>query len=321
MRVLKSSCMLAFAVGTLLSATVHAQSPPPEYFPLQTGNSWLFRATSNDPNAEASFRSISIGRKEVVGDREYFNVQYFERSALLRAETDGSIVALNRASNAEEPWLNLGLPVGSSFESHIDQCTQTGRIESREAEVKTPAGLFQNATEVSFQGNCADAGALKQYFVAGVGPVSHTESNFAGPRQYELVYFRAGSANVTGQELSFTLALDARVYRVGGTLGVRLTARSTDPNPIELHFPSGQSYDLKIFDENGKLVHTWSDGRPFPMIIRNEQFGPGELTYGFPVPLNGAGLPPGRYKAQGYLTTNPVMFLGEVWFEIAEFLP
>jgi len=104
-------------------------------------------------------------------------------------------------------------------------------------------------------------------------------------------------------------------------MGVRLTARSMHPQPIRLHFPSGQSFDLKIFDQTGKVVYVWSASRIFPMIIRDEQFGPGELSYGFSVPLNGTGLAPGRYKAQAYLTTEPMMFLGEVPFEISEFLP
>jgi hypothetical protein len=57
------------------------------------------------------------------------------------------------------------------------------------------------------------------------------------------------------------------------------------------------------------------------MIVRDEQFGPGELSYGFSVPLKGTGLPPGHYKAQPYITTRPVIFLGEVPFETSEFLP
>jgi hypothetical protein len=321
MTIFKPSFMLPLTIATLLSTVAWAQIPPAEYFPLQTGNSWVFRSIADNPNLEPSYRTISVGGKETIRDREYFNVRYFDRSVALRAASDGSIVAFNRTSGAEEPWLQLGLPAGSTFESHIDQCVETGRIESRTANVTTPLGEFRNALRVSFQGNCFDAGVTEQHYVAGLGPVTHTESNFAGPLQYRLVYVRAGSSNVTTQELSFTVALDSRVYRVGGTMGVRLTARSTHPQPIRLHFPSGQSFDLKIFDESGKVVYVWSAARIFPMIIRDEQFGPGELSYAFSVPLNGTGLPLGHYRAQAYLTTNPMLFLGEVPFEISEFLP
>jgi hypothetical protein len=79
-------------------------------------------------------------------------------------------------------------------------------------------------------------------------------------------------------------------------MGVRLTLRSTHPDPITLHFPSGQSFDLKIYDEAGEIVYTWSAGKFFTLIIRDNQLGPGERTYGFAVPLGA--LRPGRYKAQ-----------------------
>src|SRR5919106_1866228 len=131
MNIFKPSLMLLLTIATLLSTVAWAQIPPAEYFPLQTGNSWVFRWTSNNPNLEPLYRSISVGGKETIRDREYFNVRYFDRSVALRAEPDGSIVALNRTSGTEEPWLRLGLPAGSTFESHIDQCVQAGRIESR----------------------------------------------------------------------------------------------------------------------------------------------------------------------------------------------
>jgi hypothetical protein len=308
---------------TVLSTTALAQTSPAEYFPLQTGNSWLLRAAGSGSasETESTYRSITVGAQETIQGREYFNVRYLGRAVTLRAEPDGAIVSLNRESGMEQPWLNLGLPAGGTFESHIDDCTTSGRVESRDATIVTPIGEFRNALHISFQGSCADAGTSAQHYVAGIGPVSHTEANLAGPRKYDLVYYRAGSSHMTSQEMSFTVALDARVYRIGGVMGVRLTARSTDPQPIQMHFPSGQSYDLKIIDANGNVVYTWSASRIFPLIIRDEQFGPGELSYGFSVPLNETGLPPGRYKAQAYITTAPVMFLGEVPFEISEFLP
>ena len=168
--------------------------------------------------------------------------------------------------------------------------------------------------QIRFQGSCADAGTTQEFYARGTGLASHEETSIAGPRRYELVYFRAGSANAAGQEVSFTIGLDAPRYQAGSNMAVRLTLRSTHPDPVTLHFPSGQSYDLKIFNEAGDTVYVWSAGRAFTLIIRDEPFGPGERTYGFPVPLGD--LPPGRYSVQGYLTTSPQMYLGETSFEI-----
>jgi hypothetical protein len=102
---------------------------------------------------------------------------------------------------------------------------------------------------------------------------------------------------------------------VGGVLAARLTLHSTSPDPIQLHFPSGQSFDFQIFNEKGDTVFTWSANRSFVMIIRDEMFGPGEETFGLAAPL--ANLPPGRYKAEAFLTTDPIRYRADVAFEIA----
>ena len=147
-----------------------------------------------------------------------------------------------------------------------------------------------------------------------VGLLSQEETSIAGPRRWDLVYYRAGARSAARPELSFTMALDAARYQFGSNLSARLTLRSTAADPLDLFFPSGQSYDFKIFDENGKIVYTWSANKAFTLIIRNERFGPGERTYGLIAPLGD--LPPGRYKAQGYLTTSPIVFTAEAAFEI-----
>ena len=286
------------------------------YFPLEVGNTWMYRLTGAQVQSETAFRTVSVEGIEKLNEREYFRVVYFGRTVHLRSDADGVVVAFNRVSGGDQPWLSLGAAEGSTFEAQIDGCTKSGKIESRSAETTTPAGRFQNAVQIRFQGNCADAGITQQFYASGVGLVSHEETTIAGPRRFELVYFRTGSANGLGPEVSFTIGLDAPRYQAGANMGVRLTLRSTHPDPIALHFPSGQSFDLKILNQAGDIVYTWSADRLFALIIRDEQFGPGERTYGFAVPLGN--LPPGRYVAQGYLTTSPRQYLGEASFEITQ---
>ena len=176
----------------------------------------------------------------------------------------------------------------------------------------TPAGRFTDTVQIGYRGQCADAGITQQIFAKEVGLVVHEETSIIGPRRFELQYFRTASTPNT--DFSFTVGLDAPRYVAGIEMSVRLTLRSTQPDPVKLHFPSGQSFDLKIYDEAGGIGYTWSADKLFAMIIRDEEFGPGERTYAFTAPLGN--LPPGRYKAQAYLTTSPQTYLGEVPFEI-----
>ena len=297
----------------LLAISTAAMAQTVDYFPLESGNIWMYRSTVSR-TSDLAFRTISVEGRETVNSSDYFRVQYFGRPLYLRSNADGSIVSLNRTTNTEEPFLKPGAVVGTTFESHIDQCTNSGHIDVRGSEIATPAGIFTDTTNITFRGNCADAGTTRQIYAAQVGPVLHEETSFAGPRRYELVYFRAGSATGGTAEKSFTIALDALQYPAGGEMNVRLTLRSTLPDPFTLVFPSGQSYDLKIFNEAGDIAYTWSADKAFILIYREEKFGPGERTYGFPIPLGN--LPPGRYKAQGFLTTSPIAYLAEISFEI-----
>ncbi len=305
-------------VASLASCLVFASALPgqsPSWFPLAVGNSWLYRSAPGNRPANFETRSISVHGKESIGSREYFQVEFFGQELLLRTESsDQSVVLYDRGFNAEQPFLSLGGRVGTTFPTRIGECTSQGTIASRDASVTTPAGAFTGAVGASFQGRCADAGLTRAVFAPGVGLAVSEESTFGGPRWFELIYYRVGSSTGSGQETSFTVALDAPRYPAGGTLQARLTLRSSSPDPINLRFTSGQSFDLKIFDAQGRIVYTWSADKLFVMMIRDEKFGPGEKTYALNAPLGN--LPPGRYKAQAYLTTDPSMYLGEVSFEI-----
>jgi hypothetical protein len=131
-------------------------------------------------------------------------------------------------------------------------------------------------------------------------------------------------------QLSFGMALDNSVYTVNRmppvpvpppvpTLTARLTLRNT-AQPITLTFPTGQSYDLEIRNENGAVVYRWSDGRAFTQVFRTETFGPGEKSFTVQAPLAGADknpLPQGKYVAEGWLTTQGTKtFDASVGFEI-----
>jgi len=305
----------ALAGSLALAWALPAQTA--SWLPLETGNTWLYRSVNLNSSrlVMPDYRLISVHGSEAIGGQEYFDVSYFGREVALRADpSTGSVVVYDPASGSEQPWLSLGLPVGGTFPTHIGPCPATAEIASRDASVDTPSGQFTGAVQVKFLGNCVDVGVLQQFYAPSVGLVSDEERTIFGALRYELVYYRVGSTAASTPEVSFLFATGSPQYSPGGRLEARLTLRSTSPSPIRLHFPSGQSFDLKILNDQGDIVYQWSKGRFFTMIVRDETFGPGERTYGLAAPLDG--LPPGRYTAQGYLTTDPLMYLGQASFEI-----
>ena len=93
-----------------------------------------------------------------------------------------------------------------------------------------------------------------------------------------------------------------------------MTLRVVQDQPLNLTFGTSQLYDLVIRNANGDAVYRWSDGKAFAQIVQTVPFGPGEKN--FTVVAN-LGFPPGKYTAEGYLTTSGTKsYTATVGFEI-----
>jgi hypothetical protein len=243
-------------------------------------------------------------------------VQFFERSVLVRQTGEGSLVSYDPASRQERLWLPFAAAEGQRTTSEFDTCSKAATVRSKSASVKTNLGDFNNALQLTYEPVCADAGVTTQFFIPYVGLVQQESTTFAGPLRYELLYSRTGITNLETGQVSFAMALNGSTFRAGqdSEILVRLTLRSTHPDPISLVFPSGQNYDLKIYNDRGEIVYVWSADKLFPLIFRTETFGPGEKTFAFPIPIGQ--LRAGRYAAEGYLTTEPRKYSAVVDFEV-----
>jgi hypothetical protein len=235
----------------------------------------------------------------------------------LRA-TESGISAFNTTSGQENSWLPFDAAIGVSTPVDIEPCTKAAKVESRSAKVKTPGGEWSNAIQFTFEQSCADAGVTTMYFVPDVGPVVYETTSIAGPVRRELIYGRAGSTAVEASQVGFTVALDAPLYKKpdDAAIMVRLTLRNTHALPVVLTFPSGQNYDLRIWNDRGEIVYTWSADKLFPQVFRREQLAQGERTFAFSVPLTS--LPVGRYVVEAWLATQAREYVGIVGFEVAQ---
>jgi hypothetical protein len=309
--------LAGMAWGLLLASALAAQTP--DYFPLEVGNTWLYKAITiigTQPlQLSTTYQTMRVTGTERIDDQQYFAVSYFGRDVLLREDPPtGNILVYDRAAGAESPWVPLGLPVGESFSSSLDPCSPQGQIVSRTDTIGVPLGAFTDEIQVRFQNSCSDAGITTQYYAPNVGLIRQDQSSFAGPVFYRLIYYRIGDRTGAVPEVSFTVAVDAPAYVPGNLLGARLTLRNTGSDGVSLHFGSGQSFDLKILNDRGESVYTWSSDKSFVMMARDEILQPGELTYGVTVPL--AEVPAGHYVTQAYLTTDPIVYSGQVAFDV-----
>jgi hypothetical protein len=259
---------------------------------------------------------VEVQARETLDGREYFRVKFFEQEKLyLRRADNGSIVVYDSELKQERTWLPAELQEGQTVEAFMDQCSKTAVVRSNNAEVKTDLGEFNTVLHLAYQASCADAGVTEQFFLPYIGLLIHETTSIAGPVRHELVYSRTGSTAVDAKTNAFTLSLDAAQYKAGedAKLLARVTLRVSEP--LVLTFPSGQSSDMRILDSKGEIVYFWSADKLFPMIYRGEErIAPGERSYVMEAPLGL--LPPGKYTAEAWLTTQPLLYTASVSFEI-----
>jgi hypothetical protein len=304
-----------FTIFTILPFSVPAQAA--DYFPLQPGNQWIYR--SSQP-----FRStwiVEVTGQRIVAGHEYFEVRGLSGVTLLRKNDAGTLVFYDLGEQREKNWVAFGAPVGEAFPTEVDPCNRSAVIRSHAAKLRGPLGEFDNGLEVAYPiSGCADAGLTREVFLPFVGLVERRQSNIAGEQVFSLIYARLGGYTVFSEkEHSFGVTLDSSSYQRGDTITARLTLRNTQPEPLQLTFPSGQDYDLVIRDASGAVVYRWSDGRAFVQIFRMIPVQ-GERLWLILVPIGAGGpaLRPGNYTLTANLAVNEIKLEASVPIVVRE---
>ncbi|HEX2204445.1 MAG TPA: BsuPI-related putative proteinase inhibitor, partial [Longimicrobium sp.] len=101
---------------------------------------------------------------------------------------------------------------------------------------------------------------------------------------------RSGGDAAAPEALASSLQVEASAE------GARLVLRVTNVSgaPLALVFPTGQTYDFAVREENRELWR-WSAGRGFTQAVREETLAPGETrtwaeTWSAPAALRGRAL-------------------------------
>jgi hypothetical protein len=309
---------------SLLAASVAAFAAGPDYFPLFVGNVWVYRGAGTRAD---SILQLEITRAAVFNGKGYHLLHGLpEKDYWLRMDDNGALLELEAGPEAdldrpgipERVWYAFYTPVGQEYATWLGGvCCGRAVVSSRNASYKGPIGEFNSALEVRYPGTF-QVGIDRELFLPYVGMIYRSVAT-GGPSYatYDLIYARLGGVTViSGPELTCSLSLDHSIYTANlmppldprtsvPLMTARLTLRNT-AEPVQLTFPSGQSYDFVIRNEKGETVYRWSDGKAFTMAIRTETFGPGEKNFMIQVRLgsaDGKPFPQGKYVAEGWLTT------------------
>lgn len=317
--------------GLLFLLCLTASAAGSGYFPLETGNQWVYRCSGLCGD---TLPVLSISKEAVYDGRHYWLFKGFSGGeAWLREDDQGVLWAYAPATGVENQWYAFLTAEGGSFATSVDPCSTSATLASRNYPFEGPAGSYPGSLRIVYPlGPCRDAGLSEEFFGRGVGLLRRTDTTIAGPRTYDLIYARTGGTTMVAQpELQFSLTLDRSVYTANlmppidpqtsiPQMTARLTLRNTTSQPLVLTFGSGQRYDLQLKNEGGEVVYRWSDGKMFTMAFGQERYGPGETNYTIVNKLSGKDgkpLPAGTYVAEGWITcSEPGPYRATVGFEV-----
>jgi len=290
-----------------------AQAPPRvraglrPYFPLATGNQWVYVERGRLAGEAITVEVAASGR---LGGNTYYQLNGFSGApAWVRYTLAGELVQYDPSGGPEKLWYAFSSPSGAGYRPQLPEpCLQQASIRTHNLEVRVPAGVFSSSLAIDYNpGPCADAGFSEEVFAPGVGLVRRTAITIAGPRTLELAYARIDGAAIAIPEAGFGLSIDRPAYSGGATLSARLSIRNSTPLPLALQFNSGQQHDLVVRDGAGRQVFLWSEGRAFIQALTRLELSPGERNIIVEVPLAdraGRAFPEGRYTVEAWLTTS-----------------
>lgn len=276
------------AAGALLAS--------PEHLPLRTGNTWTYRQAATSQEF-----TITVGLPALIDANTYYRLTGYVSTPLwVRFGEDGNLFYRDE-ENSRDALLTGFQPVsGGWYDVPFRVCEQQERPEDVRAPAEPPFPFITSALVLRYRVlNCADAGVTEEQYAPNVGLIQRTVTTIAGPRTYSLVRAQVGALSVQPESGART-TLTLQEPSATGERIARLEIRINGPEPFPLHFNSSQEFDFALRNAAGQIVWTWSADKSFLQVIRDEStLG---RSWSAVIPL--AGLSPGRYSLEGWVTSG-----------------
>ncbi|AOE50299.1 BsuPI-related putative proteinase inhibitor [Kangiella sediminilitoris] len=198
----------------------------------------------------------------------------------LWVSNEGDVLYWETESNNKKLLVDFNDPAGTQYNVQLDGCNDTATIVQKQQSLVTSAGEFKNAVELKFSGYCFDEGLDSAWFVPNVGLVEWTQDSLLGPVTFELQHAKVGGMTIPthdGLEMTAQFPSEPVIINNQSTAEAYLTLRNHSDKLITLHFNSGQTYDIFLYDEQGELVQQWSHGMMFTQALQDIHLRPGDV--------------------------------------------
>lgn len=284
-----------------------------EYVPWKEGDHALY--------ADSFGNSI-----EIEIDRESRNWSHYTNFAGLgplwiQTHPNNEQVFIRPTERAKKQLMvDFNEPEGTVTTINIAPCNNGAvRIVSKGEQISVPAGTFNGVIRLDLETSCADGGVTAVWFAPDVGFIRWESSNISGPISTEMIH---GTVNgiIYPQGLTISAIFPDPVFaidmeppvnsnRAADTVSVHLNITNNTGRDLTYLFTSGQLFEIKLLDANGKVVSSWSRGKAFTAILQRLALKDGETwNLGGEIELsadNGEALPPGNYTLIIEMTSSP----------------
>ncbi len=293
MRKILNTAVVTLAVTASLAAA--------DLFPLRNGNTWTYRE-----HKTGSAFIVSVGTPVLMNGHEYYSLKgYVDRQLLVRVNESNQLVYVNEEDSSEHVLTSFEQLPGAWWQAPFRTCDQEGQRIDKTTVHDGPAGPVSDVVELRYRTfNCADTGVESEQFAEHLGMLRRVEQSIAGPRTYDLVSARVGNLVFsTPPSAQFTVGVDDPSADL---LKVTLTLRVTSGELLNLHFSSGQEYDVLVRRGDGTVAWRWSAGATFIQTLHDWTVS-GEWKIDVIVPRpQPSGNENEPYTVQAWLTTTGV---------------
>lgn len=270
-----------------------------DFLPLQDGNRWTYR----DAATGQEF-TVRVGSPLATLDGKTYHrlIGYTARDVWARTLETGTIVYLDEEAEKERILTSFEQVDGGWGEAPFRGCDQESQVEGKGTEHRSRAGVFADAVKLNYRVfSCADTGVVSEVYAPNVGMLSRTVQTIAGPRVMELVEARVGGFNFAAAPAATFAA--SMVQAAEGGLMARLRLVVDGNEALELMYPESKDYDVVIWDETGRRVYQWSEGKAFLQVVRWVSIV-GQKSHNVAIEM-AAPFGDGRYVMEAWITAGP----------------
>ncbi len=261
-------------ISSLFLAAAAAFAQVPDYFPLEVGNVWIYRVRGAPPRPGDTTTTVEVTRAAQFAGVTYYLLNEYRRGEFwVRNDGAGRIYQYDEKAGTESLWYDFSRKIGDTYPTTLPTCCGRAHVRDTAATKSVALGDFANVLYQLDYPGVFQIGITEENFFPYVGLLFRSE-NTGGPamRSQDLVY-----AKISGVTVLNASGLGFGAARASGY--VRLFLNNNTGAPIRVVFASGQTFELTLRDENGKILYRWSDGKGFTLALRPVDLPPGETSW------------------------------------------